>query len=203
MRLPLIDEDPASINEAESIKMLRYAIDHGVNYLDLGNPYGMSQHERRTCWLSRALQDGYRQKIKVAASLPSFFVSSSLDFDRYLNEQLGWLQTDRIDFYLLGGLNQETWPGLQGMDVLRWAEGAMVDKRIDKLGFSFHDHFQVLRGILDAYDNWALCQFQYSYMDIDHHPGVGGLKYAAEKGLAVVITEPLRGGRLLKSHRSQ
>jgi len=35
-------------------------------------------------------------------------------------------------------------------------------------------------------------------MDIDHHPGVGGIKYAASKGLAVVVTEPLRGGRLTK-----
>ena len=198
MRLPLIEEDPPNINEAESIKMIRYAIDHGVNYLDLGYPYDMRQHERLTRLISQALQGGYRQKIKVAATLPSLFINSSPDFDRYLNEQLKWLETDRIDFYLLGGLNRETWPRLQGLDVLRWAEGAMVDERIDKLGFSFHDHFQVLRGILDDYDNWALCQFQYSYMDVDHHPGVGGLKYAAEKGLAVVITEPLRGGRLTK-----
>jgi len=198
MRLPLIDKAPANINEAESVKMIRYAIDHGVNYLDLGYPYNMRQHERLTRLISQALKDGYRQKIKLAASLPSLFINSSLDFDRYLNEQLRWLQTDRIDFYLLGGLDRETWPRLQRLDVLRWAEGAMADERIDKLGFSFHDHFQVLREIMDAYDNWALCQFQYSYMDVDHQPGVGGLKYAAEKGLAVVITEPLRGGRLTK-----
>ena len=74
----------------------------------------------------------------------------------------------------------------------------MADGRIDKLGFSFHDDFQVLRGILESYDNWALGQFQYSYMDIKHHPGVSGLKYAAGKGLAVVVTEPLRGGRLTR-----
>jgi len=198
MRLPLIDEDPANINEAEAIKMLHYAIDHGVNYLDLGCPYDMKQHEHLTRLLRRALQDGYRKKIKVAANLPSFLVNSSLDFDRYLNKQLRWLQTDRIDFYLFGGLNRETWPRLQELDVISWAEGAMGDGRIDKLGFSFHDHFQALRSILAAYDNWTLGQFQYSYMDIDHHPGVGGLKYAADKGLAVVITEPLRGGRLTK-----
>jgi len=198
MRLPLIDGDPANINEAESIRMLRYAIDHGVNYLDIGYPYDMRQQERRTRLISQALQDGYRQKIKVAASLPSFLVSSSLDFERYLNEQLRWLQTDRIDFYLLGGLNRETWPRLQELDVLCWAKKAVADGRIDRLGFSFHDHFQALRDVLDAYDNWALCQFQYSYMDIDHHPGFGGLKYAADKGLTVVITAPLLGGRLTK-----
>jgi predicted aldo/keto reductase-like oxidoreductase len=198
MRLPLIGGDPANINEAESIKMLRYAIDHGVNYLDLGYPYDLRRQERLTRLISQALQDGYRGKIKVAASLPSSLIHSSPDFDRYLNAQLRWLQTDRIDFYLLAGLNRETWPKLQGLDVISWAEGAMGDGQIDKLGFSFHDDFQVLRGILDAYDNWTLGQFQYSYMDVDHHPGVGGLKYAADKGLAVVITEPLKGGRLTK-----
>jgi predicted aldo/keto reductase-like oxidoreductase len=198
MRLPLIDDDPAHINEAESIKMIRYAIDHGVNYLDLGYPCDLSQQEYLTRLISQALQGGYRGKIKVAASLPSFLINSSPDFDRYLNAQLKWLQIDRIDFYILGGLNRETWPGLQELDILRRAEKAIGDKRIDKLGFSFHDDFQTLRSILGAYDNWALCQFQYSYMDVDHHPGVGGLKYAADNGLAVVITEPLKGGRLTK-----
>jgi len=198
MQLPLVHEDPAHINAAESIKMIRYAIDHGVNYLDLGYPYHMRQHERLTRLISQALQDGYRQKIKVTATLPSFLINSARDFDLYLNKQLRWLQMGRIDFYLLGGLNRESWPKLEELGVLPWAEGAMIDRRIDKLGFSFHDDFQVLRSILGAYDNWAFCQFQYSYMDVDHHPGVGGLKYAAEKGMAVVITEPLRRGRLTK-----
>ena len=198
MRLPLIDEDLAHINKAQSIKMIRYAIDHGVNYLDLGYPYNISQHERLARLASQALQDGYREKVKVAVTLPSLSVNSPSDFERSLNEQLQWLQMDTIDFYLLGRLNRENWPNLRELDILRWAEEAMLDGRIDKLGFSFHDHFQVLKNILDDYDNWAFCQFQYSYMDVDHDPGVSGIKYAAEKGLAVVITEPLRWGRLTK-----
>jgi predicted aldo/keto reductase-like oxidoreductase len=198
MRLPSIDEGPANRTEAESIQMIRYAIDHGVNYLDSNYPYYMKRYERVTRLISQALQDGYRQKVKVAATLPSFLMNSSPDFDRYLNGQLRWLQMDRIDFYLLGGLNRETWPTLQELGVLRWAEGAMKDGRIDNLGFSFHDDYQVLRDILVAYDKWALSQFHYSYMDVAHHPGFGGLKYAAEKGLAVVVSEPLRGGRLTK-----
>ena len=198
MRLPLIDEDPASINEAESIKMIRYAIDQGVNYLDLGYSYNTRQHERLIRIIGLALKDGYRQKVKIAATMPLFLIGFSSDFDRCLDDQLRWLQADSIDFYLLGRLNRDNWPRLEGLDVLPWAEGAMIDGRIDKLGFSFHDHFQVLREILNAYDNWALCRFQYSYMDVDHDPGVSGLKYAAQNGLAVVITEPLRWGRLTR-----
>lgn len=178
--------------------MLRYAIDHGVNYLDLGCPYDLGLQERLSRIVSQALQDGYRQKVRVSAHLPSLFVHASPDFDRYLNQQLEWLKAKRLDFYLLGGLNRQTWPRLKELDVLRWAEKAIADGRIGSLGFSFHDHYQALREILDVYDNWTLAQFQYSYMDIDHHPGVGGLKFAADRGLAVVASEPLLGGRLAK-----
>jgi predicted aldo/keto reductase-like oxidoreductase len=178
--------------------MLRYALDHGVNYLDLGYPYNLSQQEDLSRLVSRALEGGYRDKIRLTAYLPSPFISSSEDFDRYLNQQLEWLEAGRIDFYLLAGLNRETWPRLKELGVLLWAEGAIAEGRIGRLGFSFHDHFQILRGILDDYDSWALAQFQFSFMDVDHNPGVGGLKYAAEKGLAVIAAEPLRGGWLAK-----
>jgi predicted aldo/keto reductase-like oxidoreductase len=178
--------------------MLRYAIDHGVNFLDLGYLYDTKQRERLTRIIGQALQDGYREKIKVAASLPSVLINSAPDFERYLDEQLRWLQSDRLDFFLLAGLNRETWDKLPSRDVLRRAEAAMADGRLGKLGFSFHDDFQTLRVILDAYDNWTVCEFQYSYMDVDHHPGIGGLNYAADKGLAVAITEPLKGGRLTR-----
>jgi predicted aldo/keto reductase-like oxidoreductase len=198
MRLPLINENQALITEAESIRMIRYAIDHGVNYLDSGYPYDIKYLESLTHLVGQALQDGYRKKVKVAATLPLFLTNSPSDFDRYLNEQLQRLQTDRIDFYLLGRLNRENWPRLQELGVLHWAEKAKSDGRIDKIGFSFHDHFQILKGILDAYDDWGLCQFQYSYMDVNHDPGVSGIKYASEKGLGIVVTEPLRGGRLTR-----
>jgi predicted aldo/keto reductase-like oxidoreductase len=178
--------------------MLRYAIDHGINYLDLGYPYNLSQQESLSRIVSRALEDGYRDKIRLAAHLPSPFTRSPQDFDRYLDQQLEWLGADGIDFYLLAGLNRETWPRLQELEVLPWAEGAVAGGRIGKLGFSFHDHFQILRGILDDYPGWAFAQFQFSFMDADRNPGVGGLKYAAEKGLAVIAAEPLRGGWLVK-----
>lgn len=178
--------------------MLRYATDHGVNYFDLGCPYDLKRQQRLSHIVTRALRDGYRRKIKIAAGLPAISISASADLDRYLNQQLEWLASDGIDFFLLGGLNRESWPRLKELDVLAWAEKAMADGRIGKLGFSCHDHFQVLRSILADYDNWAFAQFQYSYMDADYQPGVSGLKYAADKGLAVVAAEPLRGGRLTK-----
>jgi len=183
-------------DETKATRMLRYAIDHGVNYLNLPYLYNASQREDLGRFIGRALQGGYREKIKIAAGLPAALMNFRLDFERYLNTQLQLLQIDRLDLFLIAGLDRQTWPKLPLSEVLRAAETAMANGRLGYVGFAFHDDFQTLRTIIEAYDNWTLCQFQYSFMDIDHHPGVGGVKYAAEKGLAVVIAEPLKRGRL-------
>ena len=196
MRLP-VGEPAASTGEDDlAVGMIRLAIDAGVNYLDLGYPYDLVRQERLCRLISRALRDGYRQKVKLTATLPISALASSSDCDRYLNDQLRWLETDTVEFLLLATLNRENWPKVQELGVLSWAERAMSDGRVGRLGFSFHDHYQPLKTVIAAYDHWTLCQFQFSYMDVDHDPGVSGIKYAADKGLAVVITEPLRGGRL-------
>jgi hypothetical protein len=119
------------------------------------------------------------------------------DADRILNEQLEKLQTDHIDFYLFHGLREARWEVVEEFDLLDWAETALADGRIRHLGFSFHDNTEVFKKIIDAYDNWTFCQIQYNYMDINNQAGTEGLKYAADNGLAVVIMEPLLGGRLV------
>ena len=193
MRLPVIGNDMANIDEPESTRMIRYAINHGVNYLDTAYPYHAGQGE---IFVGRVLQDGYRERIKLATKLPSRMVESAQDFDRFFNEQIRRLQTDKVDFYLLHGLNSHSWTKVRDLGVLRWAEGKIADGLIDYLGFSFHDDYEVFKEIVDAYDNWTLSQVQYNYMDIDYQAGRRGVEYAAGKGLAVVVMEPLRGGRL-------
>ncbi len=190
MRLPTTAD--GKIDEATATTMIHYAFDHGVNYIDTAYPYhgGESEHV-----VGRALK-GYRDRVRLATKLPSWLVKEPGDFDKYLNEQLSKLQQDSIDFYLLHALNKERWADLAKVDVLKRAEAALTDGRIRYLGFSFHDDLAAFKTIVDAYD-WTFCQIQHNYMDINNQAGTAGLRYAAARGMAVVIMEPLLGGRLV------
>ena len=189
MRLPAKD---GKIDEKEATKMLYYAIDHGVNYVDTAYPYHDGQSE---VWLGKALTGGYRDKVKLATKMPSWLIKSADDFDKYLNEQLERLQRDSVDIYLLHTLNHENWPKLRDLGVLKWAEKARAEGRFQYLGFSFHDDADAFAPIVDAYD-WDMCQIQYNFIDVENQAGTKGLKYASSKGIAVMVMEPLLGGNL-------
>jgi predicted aldo/keto reductase-like oxidoreductase len=195
MRLPVVNKNQGNIDEPEVIRMMRYAFDHGVNYVD--SAYGYHQGNSEVV-IGKALKDGYRQKVKIATKIPSHEVHTTQDFDRCLNEELKRLQTDWIDFYLLHHLDKASWPKVRDLGVLRWADSAIADGRIGYFGFSFHDSFDIFQQIIEAYDNWTLCQIQYNYMDELTQAGTRGLEYAHKKGLAVVVMEPIRGGRLTR-----
>lgn len=198
MRLPTTDDNPfgGNIEEGMATKMIRLAIDKGVNYIDTAYPYHEGKSEGL---LGKVLKDGYREKVRLATKSPVWLVKEADDFDKYLNEQLERLQTDYIDFYLLHGLGKEKWEDtVIKLGLLDRAESAIKDGRIRYLGFSFHDDIGAFRTIMDGYDKWTFCQIQYNYMDTENQAGTEGLRYAASKGLAVIIMEPLLGGKLAR-----
>lgn len=194
MRLPVRknEQGKEEINEEEAIKMIRYAVDNGVRYIDTAYPYHGGQSE---IVVGKALRDGYRERVKLATKSPVWLVNSNEEFDKYLDEQLKKLQTDHIDFYLLHALDKERWEKLKRLDVFSFLDRAKKSGKIRYAGFSFHDELPVFKEIIDSYD-WNMCQIQLNILDEFAQAGAAGLKYAGSKGIPVVIMEPLRGGKL-------
>lgn len=198
MRLPLKGDNPMDIDEKTAINMLRSAIDQGVNYLDTAYPYhGLSMDEGGASepFLAKALQDRYREKVKISTKLPSWAVETREDMDRFLNEQLKRLETDCIDFYLVHGINKIYWENLKELGFEDFLDEAIADGRIKHAGFSFHDRIELFKEVVDRYE-WSFCMIQLNYLDDEYQAGIEGMEYASAKGLGVAVMEPLRGGHL-------
>lgn len=198
MRLPLKGENPLDIDEKTAINMLRTAIDHGVNYIDTAYPYhglSMDQGGSSEPFLAKALEDGYREKVKIATKLPSWAVETREDMDKFLNEQLKRLNTDCIDFYHVHGINQTNWKNLKELGFESFLDEAIADGKIKHAGFSFHDRLELFKEVVDHYD-WSFCLIQLNYLDDEYQAGVEGMEYASARGLGVAVMEPLRGGNL-------
>lgn len=196
MRLPIITDENgnASIHEEEAIKMIRTAIDHGVNYVDTAYPYhnGMSE-----ILVGKALKDGYREKAMVATKSPVWLIKSEDDFERYLEEQLHKLEIDSIDFYLLHALSLQRFQDIVlKYDLIPKMIEAKKKGKIKHMGFSFHDNWDAFKTIVDSTDAWDFCQIQMNYIDVNNQATIQGMEYAASKGLGIIIMEPLLGGKL-------
>ena len=203
MRLPLTNpDDLGSIDYDLATAMVRKAIDNGVNYIDTAWPYhsssGRNDAGQSEPFVGRALKGGYREKVSLATKLPCWLIKSRADMDRILDEQLKRLDVGCIDFYLAHNLNDIVWPQIRDMGLFEFFDAAIKDGRIKYAGFSFHDIYSRFEEILKSYD-WTFTQIQYNYLDVDYQAGQRGLKLAAERGLGVVIMEPLRGGFLINN----
>ena len=194
MRLPTKGADPAAIDEEALDAMLVAAAKAGVNYLDTAYVYhrGMSEVA-----LGAALErTGLKDSFTVTTKSPVWLVKESGDWDRFLDEQLGRLKRDSIDFYFFHALSRERWQAVKKLGGIAAFERARRDGRIRHIGFSFHDSLSAFKEIIDDYPDWELCQIQYNYVDRDYQAGEAGLAYAAEREIGAVIMEPLRGGAL-------
>ncbi len=190
MRFPTTTE--GNIDREKSTQMLQAAIDRGVNYFDTAWNYHQEESE---VFLGEFLKDGLRDKVKIATKMPDWLIKEPAEMDVYFNKQLEKLQTDHIDYYLLHGLDNKPWQKIHNLGILDWLTKAKQSGKIGYAGFSFHDSFKVFHNIIDAYE-WDFCQIQLNYLDIAYQAGLRGMRYAASKGIGIVVMEPLRGGFL-------
>jgi hypothetical protein len=192
MRLPTRRFNRLGVDESEAIRIVRHGIDLGINYVDTAWFYHAGESEKV---LARALKDGYRDRVHLTTKLPTPLTRKPEDFDKYLHAQLKRLDTDHLDFYLLHTLDRAGFEKCQRLGYLEKMVAARDAGLIRYIGFSFHDTLPVFKQIVDAFD-WDMAQIQYNYMDTCVQATTEGLEYAAGKGIAVVVMEPLKGGSL-------
>jgi predicted aldo/keto reductase-like oxidoreductase len=192
MRLPSRKFSLMGADLEESKRIIRYGIDRGINYLDTAWFYHLGESEKV---LGEILKDGYREKVKLVTKLPVPIVFREEDFDRYLSSQLERLQTEYVDIYMFHSLNGNAFEKIKKLNLFQKMEQAQKKGLIKHIGFSFHDTFPVFKEIIDHYP-WDMAQIQYNYMDTCLQATTEGLEYAHQKGIAVVIMEPVKGGVL-------
>ena len=183
----------SGINEPKAEQEILRAFELGVTYFDTAYIYPGSEN----CLGDILERNHLRDRVKIATKLPQYLITSRAAIDRYFDEQLKRLRTDHIDNYLMHMLTDvEAWHKLQGLGIEEWIAEKKRTGAIRQIGFSFHGNTDMFLKVLNAYD-WDFCQIQYNYMDEVSQAGRKGLQAAAEKGVPVIIMEPLRGGKLV------
>ena len=180
-----IDQDKAN-------RELALALEKGVNYFDTAYIYPGSE----ACLGAFIKAYDCRDRLNIATKLPQYRVNRPGDFDRFFDEELARLGTDRVDYYLMHMLNDAaSWERLKGLGAEEWIARKKAEGAIRNIGFSFHGGTLQFKALADAFD-WDFCQIQFNYMDERSQAGIDGLNHAHKRGLPVIIMEPLRGGRL-------
>jgi len=190
MRFPTNSD--GKINYDETEKMIDKAIAQGVNYIDTAYPYHGGESE---VVVGKILKKYDRNSFYLATKLPVWDVKKVEDVDRIFNEQLNKLQVDYVDFYLMHAMNKDRWDEMLEIGCVKRLEELKAEGKIKYLGFSFHDCYETFEEMIN-YREWDFAQIQFNYMDVDEQAGIKGYKLAEEKGVPLVIMEPIKGGSL-------
>ena len=183
------------IDEEKAVALIRQAIDGGVSYVDTAYVYLDKTSETV---LGKALRDGYREKVTIATKMPLHAVHDRASMEALLAEELEKLQTDHIDFYLMHGINRESWEKFKAIGAPKFFDDMKKAGKIRYKCFSFHGPYEEFEYILNDWD-WDMVQIQYNFMDVNNQAGTRGLELAGSKGIPVVIMEGLLGGRLSRA----
>jgi predicted aldo/keto reductase-like oxidoreductase len=175
------------------IQLLQAAYERGVNYFDTGYLY-LNGHSEEL--VHEALVEKYpRDSFYIADKLPVWMCETQADMEQIFRTQLERLGVNRIDFYLLHGLNRQTWAKAYKSGALDFLVRKYKEGRINHIGFSIHDNAQVLAEILDAY-SWDFAQLQINYYDWIVQHAKENYDLLAERHIPCIVMEPIGGGRL-------
>ena len=183
------------INMEDAERQIMTAFNKGVNYFDTAFIYPGSEAAIGEIFEKNNIRD----QVYIATKLPPTLMRNTEVLDKLFNEQLKRLRTDYVDFYLMHMMADiKIWERLKSIGIEKWIEEKKASGAIRQIGFSYHGNSDMFCEIVDAYD-WDMCLIQYNYMDEHTQAGRKGLNRAHEKGIPVMIMEPLRGGRLVNN----
>ena len=190
MRFP---QTLGKIDMEETEREILTAIEYGVNFFDTAYIYPGSEAA-----LGQILErNRLRDQVNIATKLPHYLIKTYDGLEKLFQEELRRLRTDHVDYYLMHMLTDvDTWKRLCDLGIREWLAEKRASGAIRQIGFSYHGNSDMFCRLVDVYD-WDFCQIQYNYMDEHSQAGRRGLHYAHAKGLAVIIMEPLRGGKLV------
>lgn len=197
MRLPQKD---SKVDREKTAELLHTAIDGGVNYIDTAYLYHSGESEEA---VGEALSNGYREKTMLATKSPLSCIKTADDFDRIFDIQMKRLKTDYLDCYLLHAVSGERWEyTVKPLGLIKKMQKLRSEGIVKHIGFSFHGSLKDFKRVADEYEGCEFCQIQLNYIDVNNQAGLEGLYYAEQKGLGVIIMEPLLGGKLANLHES-
>ncbi len=198
MRLPVIDGIDERVDEPAALEMIDYAYDHGINYFDTAWGYHGGNSEKI---IGQGLAKYDRDTYYVADKFPGYDTGNFGKQEAIFDEQLKRTGLDHFDFYLMHNvceLNVNQYLDAENYGVVEYFVKQKEAGRISHLGFSVHGAFDTLKRFLDAYgDVMEFCQIQLNFMDWEFQDARAKVELLRERGIAIWVMEPLRGGLLI------
>jgi len=164
-----------------------------VNYFDTAYMYHRGESE---IFAGEALKRYPRDSFNLATKLPVGRVAAEADTDGIFYEQLKKTQAGNFDFYLMHGLNGSSVEPLQKFKIYENMLKKKAAGEIRHLGFSFHGDHPGLVRLLDTFDGWEFVQIQINYLDYGMHDTKEIYDTLCERGIPIIVMEPVRGGVL-------
>ena len=196
MRLPVIDKNDEKIDEEATAKMVKYAIEEGINYFDTAWGYHGGHSE---LVMGKVLSEYPRESFYLASKFPGYDLANMPKVEEIFEKQLEKCRVSYFDFYLFHNVCEMNINEYldEKYGIFEYLMKQKEDGRIRHLGFSAHGSVEVMRRFLEAYGkHMEFCQIQLNYVDWKFQEADAKVKLLKEYGIPVWVMEPLRGGTL-------
>jgi len=186
--IPIMGRSPVgAVTEEEAARIIRYALDQGINFIDTARSYADSERRIGLALKGRSPRPYIATKTYIDAK------GGDLDrFSREIDESLAALDVEVIDLYQIHYIDS-------GFDLAFAPEGAVArlqqardEGKIRHLGATAHDPEVALK----AAQSGAFETIQVPYNVVKPQAAERLLPYCQEHGIGVICMKPIAGGAL-------